>query len=234
MIIKTCPDCAQSKLLIDFPEQSMRSDKSGTYCKDCMLVRSRESYRRRQAAMGKGVRERRDLPEGQRWCPDCQTSLSLENFPRNKNNADGRHTYCKPCHAARGQETVSRLYGSTRSYHLKHRYGITEADYDRMLEDQGGLCAICLEQPAGHVDHCHETGKVRGLTCFNCNGGLGQFKDRVDIMLNAIDYLERNSSPQWQKTLVSAGVYQLTTLPPATAASRRSSLPPRPTSFPPV
>jgi len=199
-----------------------------------MLVPSRESYRKRQAERGKSVRERRDLPVGERWCPDCRTALPLDSFPKNKNNADGRHTYCKPCHRARTAETVSRLYGSTRSYHLKHRYGITAAEFDVMLEEQGGLCAVCRERPAEHVDHCHQTGAVRGLTCFNCNGGLGQFKDRVDIMRNAIDYLERTRTPQCQRTLVSAGVYQLTSPRSAAAALRSFSLPPRPSSFPPV
>ena len=46
-----------------------------------------------------------------------------------------------------------------------------------MLAEQGGLCAICKSAPAAHVDHDHATGAVRALLCFNCNGGLGQFKD---------------------------------------------------------
>jgi len=56
--------------------------------------------------------------------------------------------------------------------------------------------------------------------CFNCNGGLGQFRDRIDILRKAIDYLERTT---WQRTLVSTGVYQLTSPRPAAAASATSS-----------
>lgn len=52
-----------------------------------------------------------------------------------------------------------------------------------------GLCALCRAAPAVHVDHDHVTGKVRGLLCFNCNGGLGQFKDRIDVLQAAVDYL---------------------------------------------
>lgn len=58
-----------------------------------------------------------------------------------------------------------------------------------MLAEQDGLCAICREAPAEHVDHDHKTGRVRGLLCFNCNGALGQFRDRADLMLRAVAYL---------------------------------------------
>ncbi|MBE7189396.1 endonuclease VII domain-containing protein, partial [Jatrophihabitans endophyticus] len=58
---------------------------------------------------------------------------------------------------------------------------------------QNGVCAICLEAPAAHVDHDHETGRVRGLLCFNCNGALGQFRDRPDLMSRAAIYLTAGS-----------------------------------------
>jgi Recombination endonuclease VII len=58
-----------------------------------------------------------------------------------------------------------------------------------MLAAQSGLCAICREAPAEHVDHDHATNRVRGLLCFNCNGALGQFRDRTDLMLRAVAYL---------------------------------------------
>ncbi|GGK67020.1 hypothetical protein Ppa06_23700 [Planomonospora parontospora subsp. parontospora] len=80
-------------------------------------------------------------------------------------------------------------HGSERNYRLRHRYGITEAEADRMHAEQGGLCAICREGEAEHVDHCHETGRVRGLLCFNCNNGLGHFRDDLRVMDLAVLYL---------------------------------------------
>ncbi len=63
-----------------------------------------------------------------------------------------------------------------------------------MLAEQGGLCAICREAPAEHVDHDHATERVRGLLCFNCNGALGQFRDRRELMLRAAMYLDGGPS----------------------------------------
>ena len=129
-------------------------------------------------------------------CPDCGAWKPLDEFPRNKNTRDGRHSYCKPCHNARGKETYERLYGSTRHYHLKRRYGIGADEFDELVRQQGGVCAICGRADPEHVDHDHETGAVRGILCFNCNGGFGQFRDSIDALLSAASYLEAHDAPE--------------------------------------
>nr|WP_246215170.1 endonuclease VII domain-containing protein [Modestobacter muralis] len=65
-----------------------------------------------------------------------------------------------------------------------------------MLADQGGLCGLCRAAPAAHVDHDHATGAVRDLLCFNCNGGLGQFKDDPALLRAAARYLEAHRAGQ--------------------------------------
>lgn len=88
---------------------------------------------------------------------------------------------------------------TSRNYFLKRDYGITQADYDRMLEEQDGKCAGCgTDTPTGKwkvfaVDHCHHTGKVRGLLCNECNRGMGLLKDSAEIMQSLINYLQTNS-----------------------------------------
>lgn len=81
--------------------------------------------------------------------------------------------------------------------HTVRTYGITVEQRDQMIADQDGKCAICLfELTAGcgtHVDHCHETNKVRGILCINCNHALGKMKDSVEILQRAIEYLEASS-----------------------------------------
>lgn len=86
-------------------------------------------------------------------------------------------------------------------------YGISAEEYEALLASQGGLCAIC-RQPEVHktrgggvknlsVDHDHETGAVRGLLCVRCNAGLGNFKDRIDILNQAIAYLAACTTPMF-------------------------------------
>jgi hypothetical protein len=74
------------------------------------------------------------------------------------------------------------------------RFGITPEEYDARLAAQGGHCAICpsttpVKGKFFHVDHDHETGKVRGLLCMNCNTGLGHFKDSTGLLRAAAEYL---------------------------------------------
>ena len=100
----------------------------------------------------------------------------------------------------------SKTRKQTRGYQLKYRFGITNEEYDIMLESQGGTCALCgglnsVRKKSTHsgkpvimalsVDHNHKTGKVRGLLCNGCNTSLGRFRDDTELLRKAIKYLER-------------------------------------------
>ena len=82
-----------------------------------------------------------------------------------------------------------------KDMHLQSKFNITLAEYNELFEQQNGVCAICGNLPDKRmlaVDHCHKTGKIRGLLCFQCNTGLGQFKDSPLNLASAIKYLEQN------------------------------------------
>lgn len=76
---------------------------------------------------------------------------------------------------------------------LRRKFGITQQQYDAILADQDGLCAIChLACVTGRklaVDHCHSTGKIRGLLCHNCNIGIGKLKEELSILDRAKTYI---------------------------------------------
>jgi hypothetical protein len=81
-----------------------------------------------------------------------------------------------------------------RAGQLKRKFGLTVAQYEMMAEKQGNACAICREPcPTGRklaVDHCHATGRIRGLLCQGCNTGLGKFRDNPDRLTAAVRYLQ--------------------------------------------
>ena len=82
---------------------------------------------------------------------------------------------------------------------MRRVFGITFDDYERMSEAQDHKCKICQRPEKGKrlaVDHCHTTRKVRGLLCAKCNQGIGHFDDDPDLMLRAIEYVQRNISPE--------------------------------------
>ncbi len=89
-----------------------------------------------------------------------------------------------------------------RNTELKKRYGITSDDYLLMLKSQNNVCAICRGPQTNtrtnyfDVDHCHKTGKVRGLLCTNCNQGIGKFKDDKELMLHAYIYLKDSENDE--------------------------------------
>ena len=96
---------------------------------------------------------------------------------------------CRPCDEFRKWKAT-----------LPKRYGITFEQYELMLAEQNGECAVCGTDNAGSsrtsgrlfVDHCHTSGKVRGLLCHNCNQGIGHLQDDIDRLRSAIEYLTRN------------------------------------------
>ncbi|MER6129896.1 endonuclease VII domain-containing protein [Streptomyces sp. NPDC001795] len=139
--------------------------------------------------MGRTVPPRGAVPEGHKYCQGCGEIKSRSDWHR------GKASRCKACRAV-----------DNRAHHLRRQYGITEAERDESIASQGGVCCICLSAPATHVDHCHKTGRVRGVLCFNCNSGLGLLRDDPEAAYRAADYLEGNA---WKPTLVAPGVYRL-------------------------
>lgn len=114
-------------------------------------------------------------------CRKCNFLKPLEEFHFRTDSKSYRNV-CKVCR---------RLHHY--SYNLERRYGIDLDTKIQMFEDQNKSCKICdLEGDSHndfHVDHCHSTGRVRGLLCNNCNAGLGMFQDNLDLLFMAIDYL---------------------------------------------
>lgn len=149
--------------------------------------------------------------------------ISEKNKKYNKNNKDKIAEYSKE-YAQKHKDRISKnrklrrakehdtVINIERNCYQKHkdkratykksfifakRYGIKIEDYNKILDNQNGKCAICERHVSDFnrllaVDHNHKTGKVRGLLCFSCNVAIGNFKDSIDILRKAVKYLEDN------------------------------------------
>ena len=132
-------------------------------------------------------------------CSTCRRTLPLTSFYKDRSRLDGRTRLCKECSKAGNAKWHREKRDQRRSNDIKRKYGITSDDYNELLEKQGHKCAICNgdNKHCGsgdkfHIDHCHTSGKVRGLLCGHCNRGLGLFNDNPAVMLAAINYIKEN------------------------------------------
>jgi hypothetical protein len=106
---------------------------------------------------------------------------------------NGLH-YCRECNRLSSLVWAANNRERTRSNTLKRVYDITPQQYAELLSQQNGVCAICENlcrtKRKLAVDHDRRTGKVRGLLCFDCNTALGKLDHDIEILMNAIAYLE--------------------------------------------
>lgn len=178
--------------------------KSGTavlcaVCGDPMYVmKSRVGRKKYCSPECSGVGRRKGVaPPGFKQCLKCREVRPLDSFAAASKKWDGKHIWCRGCTSTTRLTTPEREQQRYEN-HLKRTYGITLADYQAMLERQGGGCGICGGQPDKgkgavkgrfDVDHCHGTGKVRGLLCSGCNRGIGYLGDTPVRVRAALEYL---------------------------------------------
>lgn len=133
-------------------------------------------------------------PDGRRKCLTCARANNRKWYLKNQESERERcRDYAKK-NRRRKAEYIRKWNKENpekrRNNDLKTRYGISLEDYNGLLKSQSSRCLICNQKDSNlHVDHDHESGKVRGLLCKTCNLGLGYFKDDTDLLENAIDYL---------------------------------------------
>lgn len=126
-------------------------------------------------------------------CKTCKQEKPKELFSSLKRRASGILPHCKACHNEKIKKFYKKHPNYSRNSNLLKNYGITSDDFDKMLSAQNNTCKVCSGPPMGkgryHVDHCHKTGKIRGLLCHKCNVALGMVQDSKEHLLSLISYL---------------------------------------------
>ena len=170
METKICPKCGESKELNSENFYNSKQTKSGyrTYCKLCVNTDNKTYNELNPKQLINRVMKSRNR------CDESKEKHVNSSALWRKNN---KETY--------------------KNSILKRKYGITFTEFKEMFEIQESKCKICQKElelldKNTHVDHCHFSGKVRGILCSRCNLTLGQIKDSIVILENAIKYLKSN------------------------------------------
>lgn len=137
-------------------------------------------------------------------CRRCLEEMTADKFGRNRWRKDGLNHYCKRCNVLNTRESEKRhphlKARFIKSWHknsikrekkrsIKQRF-LRESRFRPMFNQQDGRCAICGSQGVKLcIDHCHKTGKIRGLLCNYCNTAIGSLFDDPEIMKKAIEYV---------------------------------------------
>lgn len=124
----------------------------------------------------------------------------MKEYVRRSNDKKKEQGLCLSCGERKENDNILHCNSCKRKrmgIRLKSLYGITIEEYDRLLSLQNHVCGICGKRETTkdgylHVDHCHRTGKVRGLLCGMCNIGIGLLGESVETLERAIRYLKGN------------------------------------------
>lgn len=138
------------------------------------------------------------MPTQTKQCNGCSLWLRPEEYHKDSTKSDGLATRCKQCrnasHRKRYKENREAILARNTARKLMKKYGLTVEQWNAMYEAQDGRCAICKRVPKRklNVDHCHDSGRVRGLLCGDCNRALGLFRESAEVISTAALYVARN------------------------------------------
>ncbi len=170
---KTCRHCHRARSISDFSKDHTRGDGLHPYCRICRNEAKRKRHHFRYHNDSE-YREKLKLRDRLRW------------------NGKRRENCLK--------KWANRTSDQKKDAVIKCIYGISMADFYRILKEQNGVCAICCNYETRkdkytgkpcrlHIDHDHQTRKVRGLLCMKCNNGIANFRENLEFLDNAKEYL---------------------------------------------
>lgn len=197
--MKVCSKCKEELPLSEFHKDNQKKDGLHPWCKKC---------RNEQYLSWEQNNPKKATFILNKTCSRCKEEKIASEFYASRNKKDGLHPWCKPCTKERNrtwlQNNKEKAYIKNKQWRKENKdhcrnkayvelYGITIEEYNQILSEQGGVCAICKEEgrPHLHVDHNHDTREIRGLLCRKCNSGLGFFNDNPNLTQKATEYLNR-------------------------------------------
>lgn len=168
---KECKRCGQTKSKEDFTKSYYYEDKLSRKCNECLIEL--------------GIKSSKKI------CPICKNEKQFES---NTNSLK-----CSECRYKLRIEWGTENKARVKELNIHRKFNITLEEFENMYFQQNGVCKICRMPEDVYcdgkvkdlsIDHCHKTGKIRGLLCQRCNFALGNFRDDIGIILSALEYLK--------------------------------------------
>ena len=182
--MKRCTKCKQEKPLAEFHKHKAGKGGKDSRCKVCSCAKSKKYRAEHQEQVKQYDREYKQSLRGR------EVSRRVDEKRR---HTPARKIMHGKAYKKWEQSMKGRKY--LRESTLKRNFGLTLEDYDKMLVVQNSRCAICNVHQSKleirlAVDHDHETGRIRGLVCRDCNFFLGHLEKNYGLLLQALEYLK--------------------------------------------
>ncbi len=192
-----CHKCHETKPVSEFHKSSSQYTGLSSWCRKCT-----SDFTQAQRDVFVKNYDKSKVPE-HKFCRRCGKTKPSSEFNNAPSKRDGLMDWCRNCLNTHTKIQRSNLPESVKHEKTVRRHGIDLDEYNRILESQNGVCAICgnPERVVANgkvrnlaVDHSHTPGnRVRGILCQECNHGIGNFKDNPVLLLSAIEYLRKYS-----------------------------------------
>ena len=188
----TCPACGSLNTRARHSRKQGGMFRRKHTCRDCRHVYTTASTVPIGGKSGRAASVSRSLTEKE--CSKCRRVLPIADFGKRAGSEVLYRPGCRQC--------MNKARADYQFRETLNKYDLTPEVYHAVLTSQGGVCAICRSPGKGKgeryyplcFDHCHKTGKFRGLLCDRCNLGIGNFDDDIDRMTAAVEYIRRNET----------------------------------------
>lgn len=172
MTTKICTQCGEDKDLTEYQKHSTSSDGKTWECRECTALRGRKRYKNKKYPQPVAFPETK-------VCSTCGEEKPPSAYYKDQHYPDHRQKQCRACRLNVGRAS---------------RFGITVSELTDFVNDRGNKCEVCGSSEGNmHLDHSHDTGKIRGLLCHGCNVSLGLVKEDPETLRGLANYIERTT-----------------------------------------
>lgn len=205
---RTCIKCAELKPITYFNLHDGVNPRN--VCKMCQRRYSKEKEVERR----KNNKYLHIDETALKQCTRCKQTKVLKEFPLNRAKKHGVDSWCASCVSIAAKERLKNQTAEDRyRYRLVKEYGITFEQKEGLFESQGKKCGACGEEmppdlkKVWPVDHCHTTGRIRGVICYTCNTSLGMARDSIETLHKLIVYLQNPPAEKYLYNTQNTGPY---------------------------